>query len=110
MQILQAPAPDAAPPATAESIPIVTISYALDDLDVSSFTDDLRQDLVLAIVQTLPTSSNVDVYITNIRAGSVLFDTVVQFLDGNSNLAQALSDSVAASASVSLALARSMQV
>ncbi len=97
----QAPAPDAAPVATAEVIPIVTISYKLDDLSVETFTPDLKTSLVEAIVATLPTTSNVDVYLTNIRPGSVAFDTVVRFLDGNNQVAQALSTAVADQATVS---------
>ena len=100
--LVQAPAPDAAPPVTAESIPVVTISYALTDLTLDSFTPDLKQELVNAIIDALPASSNVDVYLTNIQSGSVTFDTVISFLDGNTDTAQALSDSVAASATVSL--------
>lgn len=98
---MQAPAPDAAPVVTAESIPVVTISYALPDLTLDSFTPDLKQSLVDAIIDALPSTSNVDVYLTNIRSGSVSFDTVISFLDGNTDTAQALSDSVAASATVS---------
>ena len=97
---MQAPAPDAAPVVTAEAIPIVTISYTLPDLTVDSFTPDLKQGLVDAIISALPSTSNVDVYLTNIRSGSVLFDTVISFLDGNTDTAQALSDSVSASATV----------
>ena len=100
--LVQAPAPDAAPVVTAESIPVVTISYALPDLTLDSFTPDLKQDLVNAIIDALPASSNVDVYLTNIQSGSVTFDTVISFLDGNTDTAQALSDSVAASATVSI--------
>ena len=98
---MQAPAPDAAPAVTVESIPVVTISYALPDLTLDSFTPDLKQSLVDAIIDALPSTSNVDVYLTNIRSGSVTFDTVISFLDGNTDTAQALSDSVAASATVS---------
>ena len=101
----QAPAPDAAPVATAAVIPVVTISYKLDDLSIDAFTDDLKTDLVTAIIAALPATSNVDVYLTNIRPGSVAFDTVVRFLDGSDEVAQALSDSVAASATVSLQVA-----
>ncbi|KAK9845563.1 hypothetical protein WJX84_008052, partial [Apatococcus fuscideae] len=96
--LASAPAPDAAPVVTAESIPVVTLSYALPDLTLDSFTPDLKQDLVDAIIDALPASSNVDVYLTNIQSGSVTFDTVISFLDGNADTAQALSDSVAASA------------
>ena len=104
---MQSPAANAAPVAKAEAIPIVTISYALTDLTVDAFTDDLKGDLVAAIVASLPKTSNVDVYLTNIRAASVLFDTVVRFLDGDDGVAQALSDSVAASATVSFLFAAS---
>ncbi|KAK9864486.1 hypothetical protein WJX84_001957 [Apatococcus fuscideae] len=78
---------------------VVTISYALPEVTLQQFTPAVEQSVVDAVTATLPTTSNVNVYLTNIRAGSVSFDTVVQFLDGNTNVAQALADSVAASAS-----------
>ena len=87
--------------ATAASIPVVTISYALPEVTLQQFTPAVEQSVVDAVTATLPKTSNVNVYLTNIRAGSVSFDTVVQFLDGNTNVAQALADSVAASTSVS---------
>ncbi|KAK9864414.1 hypothetical protein WJX84_010922 [Apatococcus fuscideae] len=98
-QSTHTPAPDAAPVATAASIPVVTISYALPAIMLADFTPDVEQAVVDAVTATLPAASNVNVYLTNIRAGSVKFDTVVQFLDGNTDVAQALTESVAASVS-----------
>ncbi len=104
MVSVQPPSADAAPVVKAKAIPVVTISYALRDLTLASFSNTLKTNLVAAIVAALPKRSNVRVYLTNIRAASVLFDTVVQFLDGDNNMAQALSNSIATSATVSLLL------
>ncbi|KAK9863437.1 hypothetical protein WJX84_004314 [Apatococcus fuscideae] len=89
--------PNAAPAVTAASIPVVSIPFAVPDLSIATFTDDIKQALVDAITASVPATSNVQVYITNIRDGSLLFDTVVLFLDGDSGAAQTLTNIAAAS-------------
>lgn len=92
----QALPPNAAPVVTAAAIPVVTVSFSVPDLTVASFTPDLKQALIDSIAATLPASANTEIYITNIRDGSLLFDTVVLFLDGNANAAQTLAATAAA--------------
>ncbi|KAK9822773.1 hypothetical protein WJX74_007372 [Apatococcus lobatus] len=89
--------PNAAPAVTSESVPVVSIPFAVPDLTIASFTDEIKQALLDAITASIPATSNVRVYITNIREGSLLFDTVVLFLDGDSGAAQILTDTAAAS-------------
>lgn len=96
MGFVQALAPDAAPVATVASIPVVTVSFDVPALTVKTFTPDLQQALVDSILATIPATSNTQVYITNIRAGSVLFDTVILFLDGDTAAAQTLTATAAA--------------
>ena len=94
--LLQPLPPNAAPAATTESVPVVSIPFAVADMTVDSFTDEIKQALVDAITASIPATSNVRVYITNIREGSLYFDTVVLFLDGDSGAAQTLTDTAAA--------------
>ena len=100
----QALPPDAAPVVTAAAIPVVTVSFAVPDLTVNSFTPDLQQALIDSIAATLPANANTQIYLTNLRDGSLLFDTVVLFLDGNTNAAQALTATAAAVRSSSFTL------
>ncbi|KAK9845564.1 hypothetical protein WJX84_009636 [Apatococcus fuscideae] len=93
---IEALPPDAAPVVTAAAIPVVTVSFAVSDLTVASFTPDLKQALLDSITATLPATANTQVYITNIRDGSLLFDTVVLFLDGDTDAAQTLTATAAA--------------
>ncbi|KAK9824907.1 hypothetical protein WJX74_005202 [Apatococcus lobatus] len=97
--------PNAAPAATTESVPAVSIPFAVPDLTIASFTDEIKQALLDAITASIPATSNVRVYITNIREGSLFFDTVVLFLDGDSGAAQTLTDTAAASTTVANATA-----
>ena len=96
MSHVQALPPDAAPVVTVASIPVVTVSFAVPDLTVASFTPDLKQALLDSILATIPATSNTQVYITNLRDGSLLFDTVVLFLDGDTGAAQSLTATAAA--------------
>lgn len=74
----------------------MTVSFAVPDLTVASFTADLKQALIDSIAATLPATANTQIYITNLRDGSLLFDTVVLFLDGDANAAQTLTATAAA--------------
>lgn len=100
--ILQAPAPNAAPISTATTIPVLTIPFNLTDLSLDAFDTTLKQQFTDAIQATLPDTANVNIFLLNIRAGSVLFDTYIQFLDGNSSAATTLVSEVADAASVSM--------
>lgn len=98
---MQAPAPDAAPLSTAATIPTLTVPFNLTDLSVDQFTTDLKQQFANAIQATLPDNANVEVYLLNIRAGSVLLDTYVEFLDGNATLASSLASAASNAVAVS---------
>lgn len=84
---MQALPATAAPVVTSTFIPVVTLSFSVPDLTVESFTADVEQQMLDAVYATLPVTVNVQLYITNIRLGSLLFDIVSVFLDGNTTAA-----------------------
>lgn len=86
----QAPAPNAAPVATVATVPTVAISFYVGNIGKTEFTDVVKQGVIDAISATLPATANVKVYLANIVYGSVNFDVVTVFLDGNSGAAAAL--------------------
>lgn len=100
--ILQAPAPNAALISTATTIPVLTIPFNLTDLSLDAFDTAVKQQFADAIQATLPDTANVNIFLLNIRAGSVLFNTYIQFLDGNFNTATFLASVVTNATSVSL--------
>ena len=69
---------------------MVSIPFSVPALTLDTFTDDVKQSLFDAIAAALPATANVQIYITNIRSGTVYFDTVVEFLDGDQDAATTL--------------------
>lgn len=82
-------------PSTAATIPVVTFTASLAQLArVAEFTTALQQDFRYAILAVLPDNSAATVTLSNFRLGSVVVDTAITFLNGDTatanNLAQAL--------------------
>ena len=99
---MQTTAPVTAPFSTSTTIPTLSIPFNLTDLSLSQFDEAAQQQFSDSIRANLPGTARVSVSLTNIRAGSVLFDTWVLFLDGNSSLA----NSLATAASQAIAVRR----
>lgn len=82
-------------PSTAATVPVVTFTASLGGLSrVADFTTTLQQNFRYAILATLPDNSAATVTLSNFRLGSVVVDTAITFLNGDTatanNLAQAL--------------------
>lgn len=87
-----------ATPSTAATIPVVTFTALLGLSHVADFTPALQQDFRYAIFALLPDNSAATVTLSNIKQGSVVVDTAVTFLNGDTatanNIAQALQVSI----------------
>ena len=72
-------------------IPVVIIPLEFS-IDVASFTPDLQQALIAAVVAAVPSYANVAVTLNNIAPGSLALDVIVEFLDGSIGEAQYLAN------------------
>lgn len=69
------------------TVPAINITLALSALTPQSFTDYLKQQTADALAAAFPSSVNIDVYILNVRAGSVACDVIMGIMDGNTTTA-----------------------
>ncbi len=69
------------------TVPGINITLNLASLNLESFTDYLKQQTADALGAAFPPSVNLDIYILNVRAGSVVCTVVFGVMDGNTTSA-----------------------
>ena len=69
------------------TVPGINMTLNLAALTPQSFTDYLKQQAADAIAASFPPSVNIDIYILNVRTGSVVCDVILGIMDGNDTTA-----------------------
>ena len=65
------------------TVPAINITLHATSLNPDSFSDYLKQHTADALAAAFAPSGNVDIWILNVRAGSLLCDVVFAIMDGN---------------------------
>lgn len=77
-------------------VPAINMTLNLAALTPQSFTDYLKQQTADALAAAFPPSVNIDIYILNVRAGSVACDVILGIMDGNATTATSVLQEITA--------------